>query len=88
MVLDRYGHLLPHAEERVTNALDDLGRAGAQSARDAVVLAFPREERAKNGPERYASRPPQPAVPALTRGDMSGASKNRTYDLILIRDAL
>ncbi len=85
---DRYGHLLPHAEERVTNALDSLGRAGAAKARDAIVLEFPREERAKNGPERDASRPPRRAVPALTWGVTSGASKNRTYDLILIRDAL
>jgi integrase len=88
VVLDRYGHLLPHAEERVTKALDNRGRAGAATARDAIVLEFPREERAKNGPERDASRPPHPAVPALTWGFASGASKNRTCDLILIRDAL
>ena len=88
VVLDRYGHLLPHAEERVTNALDNLGRAGAANARNAIVLNVPREERAKNGPERDTSRPPRPAAPALTWGFTSGASKNRTYDLILIRDAL
>jgi len=46
-VLDRYGHLLPH-EERITHALDTLGRADAANARDAIVLEFPREERAKN----------------------------------------
>ena len=44
VVLDRYGHLLPHAEERVTNALDNLGRAGAANARDAIVLDIHREE--------------------------------------------
>ena len=44
VVLDRYGHLLPHAEERVTNAFDNLGRAGAATTRGAVVLEFPREE--------------------------------------------
>ena len=59
-----------------------------RSARDAVVLEFPREERAKNGPEREASRSPRPAAPALNWGDASGASWNRTSDLILIRDAL
>jgi hypothetical protein len=79
---------LPHPEERVTNALDNLGRAGAATERDAIVLPFPREERAKNGPERDASRPPRPAAPALNWGYISGASKNRTCDLILIRDAL
>jgi hypothetical protein len=88
VVLDRYGHLLPHAEERVTNALDNLGRAGAANARDAIVLDFPREERAKNGPERDASRQPRPTPPALTWKNSSGASWNRTSDLILIRDAL
>jgi integrase len=88
VVLDRYGHLLPDAEERVTNALDNLGRASLTNARDAIVLEFPREERAKNGPERDASRPPRLAAPARTWGDASGASKNRTCDLILIRDAL
>ena len=87
-MLDRYGHLLPHAEERVTKALDNLGRAGAANARDAVVLEFPREQRAKNGPERDASRPPRPATPALTWNNVGGASWNRTSDLILIRDAL
>ncbi len=88
VVLDRYGHLLPHAEERVTNALDDLARAGAARARDAVVLELPREERAKNAAKRDTSRLPHPAVPALTWGFESGASWNRTSDLILIRDAL
>jgi hypothetical protein len=88
VVLDGYGHLLPDAEERVTNALDSLGRAGSTNARDAIVLEFPREERAKNRPERDASRPPRLAAPALTRGNLSGASWNRTSDLILIRDAL
>jgi hypothetical protein len=67
---------------------DDPVGFSAENARDAIVLEFPREERAMNGPERDASRPPRPAVPALTCGVTSGASKNRTYDLILIRDAL
>ena len=88
VVLDRYGHLLPHAEERVTNALDNLGRAGAANARGAIVLELPREERAKNGPQRERSRLPRTAAPALTRSNASGASWNRTSDLILIRDAL
>jgi hypothetical protein len=67
-VLDRYGHLLPHAEERVTNALDDLGRAGAESVRGATVLECAREERAKNLVKRDTSRTPRLAVPALTWG--------------------
>ena len=36
--------LLRHAVERVTNALDNLGRAVAATARDAIVLEFPSEE--------------------------------------------
>ena len=74
--------------ERCGDKVDHLGRAGAASARDAIVLEFPREERAKNGPERDASRSARPAAPALTWGDVGGASWNRTSDLILIRDAL
>ena len=50
MVVARYGKLLPHAEERVTNALENLGRAAAASARDAIVLPFPREERGEERP--------------------------------------
>ena len=88
VVLDRYGHLLPTAEDRVTDALDDLARAGAANVRDAIVLEFPREERAKNLGKRDTSRPPRLAAPALTWGDLGGASWNRTSDLILIRDAL
>jgi hypothetical protein len=71
-VLDRYGHLLSYAEERVTNALDSRGRAGAAIARDAIVLEFPREERANNDRARDASRPPRPAVPALTWSNAVG----------------
>jgi hypothetical protein len=51
-------------------------------------LPAPAEERAKNGPERDASRLPRPAAPALTWNNVGGASWNRTSDLILIRDAL
>jgi hypothetical protein len=87
-VLDRYGHLLPAAEDRVTDGFDDLARAGAAKARDAIVLEFPREERAKKLGERDTSRPSQLATPARTWGDVGGASWNRTSDLILIRDAL
>jgi len=34
VVLDRYGHLLPGTEERVTDALDDLGKAAFNGACD------------------------------------------------------
>jgi hypothetical protein len=36
-VLDRYGHLLPGTEERVTDALDDLA-ATAEIAETAPVV--------------------------------------------------
>ena len=88
VVLDRYGHLLPETEHRVNEVLDALGRSAVERAREATVLPFPREERAKNGSERSSATPLRTPACALTSGDASGASKNRTYDLILIRDAL
>lgn len=39
VVLDRYGHLLPGTEERVTDALDAMGR-GARDKR-ATLVALP-----------------------------------------------
>ncbi len=39
VVLDRYGHLLPGAEERVTDALDAMARAAA-SPREARIAAL------------------------------------------------
>ena len=38
VVLDRYGHLLPSSEERVTDALDDLGRAAFDGPRDKRAM--------------------------------------------------
>jgi integrase len=38
VVLDRYGHLLPGSEERVTDALDDLGRAAFDGPRDKRAM--------------------------------------------------
>jgi len=37
VVLDRYGHLLPGAEERVTDVLDAMAKSAAEPARKAVV---------------------------------------------------
>ena len=88
VVLDRYGHLLPQTEDRLNDALDDLGRTAAESATGATVIPFPREERAKNAQEGVRGTPAGSRESALTWGDASGASKNRTYDLVLIRDAL
>ena len=87
-MLDRYGHLLPQTEDRLNDALDDLGRTAAESATGATVIPFPREERAKNAQEGVRGTPAGSRESALTWGDASGASKNRTYDLVLIRDAL
>ena len=43
MVLDRYGHLLPGIEEKVTDALDDLGRGAIANGvcdKRATVVAL------------------------------------------------
>jgi integrase len=47
VVLDRYGHLLPGSEERVTDAVDDLGRAAFDGPRDkrAITLIAGNESR-------------------------------------------
>ncbi len=37
VVLDRYGHLLPGTEERVTDALDAMARAASETPRDAEI---------------------------------------------------
>jgi hypothetical protein len=76
------------SDELAAHVANMLARGGAASVPDAVVLELPREERAKNAAKRDTSRQPHPAVPALTWGCASGASWNRTSDLILIRDAL
>jgi hypothetical protein len=41
-VLDRYGHLLPGGEERVTDALDTMARKAASSGSDARVAPMRR----------------------------------------------
>ena len=87
-MLDRYGHLLPQTEDRLNDALDELGRTAAESEADATVIPFPREERAKNALELVRGWPADSPEPALTWGLAGGACKNRTYDLVLIRDAL
>jgi len=38
VVLDRYGHLLPGAEERVTDALDEMASNAASKAARVVPL--------------------------------------------------
>lgn len=40
VVLDRYGHLLPGTEERVTDALDAMVRAASVTPRDAWIRAL------------------------------------------------
>jgi integrase len=40
VVLDRYGHLLPGTEERVTDALDAMARAASEAPRDAEIRAL------------------------------------------------
>jgi integrase len=40
VVLDRYGHLLPGTEERVTDALDVMATAAANPSQDASVTAL------------------------------------------------
>ena len=40
VVLDRYGHLLPGTEERVTDALEELGRTAADRARDRRAMTM------------------------------------------------
>ncbi len=40
VVLDRYGHLLPGTEERVTDALDAMAKAALAAPREATVTAL------------------------------------------------
>jgi len=42
VVLDRYGHLLPHAEERTTDALDAMARAASTEVAEGVVVELKR----------------------------------------------
>lgn len=67
VVLDRYGHLLPRTEDRLNDALDDLGRTAAESATDATVIPFPREERSRGG-ARNAYRLPRNCADLGSRG--------------------
>ena len=47
VVLDRYGHLLPGTEERVTDALDEMAYGGADCDGDAARVILPRPPRGR-----------------------------------------
>lgn len=64
VVLDRYGHLLPGTEERVTDALEELGRTAFEAARDkrAMVLEIAPTGTDTSGADGLPSAPSRWAV--------------------------
>lgn len=80
----RYQHVVEGQQEAIAQYLDEIARAAASNRDDA-------SEAASSGTlvaRAEADEEPDQRSDAVTRTKSSGASKNRTCDLILIRDAL
>ena len=76
VTLDRYGHLFPQLQESIASGLDAFITAGTST-----------EECPESVPDDESTRS-EPFGDASDLGVLSGANKNRTCDLTLIRGAL